>query len=218
MNRHLARFTLIPFVAASLICTGSPAIRGALNPQKARIVVKKAWPLEPVKIVGVRTKNKAKIELGQTFDEQDDWLEGLAFTVANEYDKTVTAMTISLIFRREAGDTRPPFAWNFYFNPSPRTVEYSYRDRNKEIKAGKTVELRLSPKNYESLKRGFEEAGYPDSIQRVELEIREVGFDDGSMIYSGTLYLQDPTYPNDPTKKIKAVRPGATEAHQGLNN
>jgi len=35
------------------------------------------------------------------------------------------------------------------------------------------------------------------------VEVKEVGFEDGSMIYSGMLYVQDPTHPNDPTKKIQ---------------
>lgn len=207
MKNHRARLTLISLIAASLVFTGSTATRGALNPQRARVVVKKSWPIEPVKIVGAKTRNNAKIELGQSFEDQDDWLDGLVLTVANNYDKTVTAMTISLIFRRQAGDTRPPFAWNLHFGPSPISAEYNDRDRNKVIKVGETLELPLTPENYESLKRGFEKTGYAESIQRVELEVKEVGFEDGSMLYSGTLYLQDPAHPNDPTKKIKAVRP-----------
>ena len=207
MNRYLARLTLICLVAASLVFTGSRATRAGFNPQSARIVVKKSWPIEPVKIVGLKTRNNAKIELGQSFDEEDDWLDGLVLTVANNYDKPVTALTISLVFRRQTGDTRPPFAWNLHFGPSPLTAEYNQRDRSKVINAGETLELPLTPANYATLKRGFAETGYAESIQRVDLEVKEVGFEDGSMLYSGTLYLQDPAYPNDPTKKIKAVRP-----------
>jgi hypothetical protein len=207
MNHCLARLTLVCLVAAALVFTGSLTVRGAFNPQTARVVVKKSWPIEPIKIVSVKTRNNVKIELGQSFDEDDDWLDGLVVTVANNYDKPVTALTISLVFRRQTGDTRPPFAWNLHFGPSPLTVEYSQRDRHKVINAGETLELPLTPANYATLKRGFAETGYAESIQRVELEVKEVGFEDGSMLYSGTLYLQDPAYPNDPTKKIKAVRP-----------
>ena len=61
----------------------------------------------------------------------------------------------------------------------------------------------LLRKTYASLKRGLQAAGYSSPIRRVEVEVKEVGFEDGSMIYSRTLYLQDPAYPNDPSKKIK---------------
>ena len=207
MNHCLARVTLICLVAAALVSTGSTATRGAFNPQTARVVVRRSWPIEPVRIVSVKTRNNAKVAFGQTFDEDDDWLDGLVLTVANNYDKPVTAVTISLVFRRQTGDTRPPFAWNLHFGPSPLTAEYNQRDRNKVINVGETLELPLTLESYATLKRGFAETGYAESIQRVEIEVKEVGFEDGSMLYSGTLYLQDPAHPNDPTKKIKAVRP-----------
>ena len=163
--------------------------------------------MEPVTVVGVKTKNKANVDIGKAFDEDDDWLDGFTVTVANNYDKTVTAMTIEMVFRREPGDSRPPFGYPLHFGPSPDGPEYIYRDPNKVIKVGKTADLRFSPQNYQSLKRGLEKTGYQYSIKRVELEIKEVGFEDGSMLYSGTLYLQDPAYPNDPTKKIKVPQP-----------
>ena len=57
------------------------------------------------------------------------------------------------------------------------------RDPSKVIKAGKSVELRLSPENYKILNRYLEQTGFPKSIKRVELEMKEVGFEDGSMLY-----------------------------------
>ncbi len=75
------------------------------------------------------------------------------------------------------------------------------------MKVGKTADLRLSPQDYETLKRGLEQTGYPNSIKRVELVMRSVGFEDGSMLHTGTFFLQDPANPNDPTKKIKVPEP-----------
>jgi hypothetical protein len=176
-------------------------------PQRDRTVVRKPWSLEPVKVVAAKNKRKAKIEIGKPFDDDDDWLDGFSVTVMNDYDKTVTAMTVSMVFRRDLGDTRPPFAWNLHFGPRSNSPEYNYRDLNKVIRVGKTVDLQLNADDYKLLKRGLEQTGYPNSIQRVEVVIREVGFEDGSMLYSGTFYLQDPAYPNDPTKKIRVRQP-----------
>ena len=83
------------------------------------------------------------------------------------------------------------------------TPEYNDRDPNKVVKAAETVELGVSPEDYELIKTAFEETGYPAKIKRVELVVREVGFEDGSVLYSGTFWSQDPAHPDDPTKKIR---------------
>jgi len=191
------------FIGVSLVLTLWFVNSSAGNPPPERVVTKKRWRLEPVKVVAVKSKHKTDVEVGRAFNEEDDWLDGFGVTIANNYDKTVTAMSILLVFRREAGDTRPPFAWTMHFGPSARTPEYSQRDRTQSIKPGHTHELRVTPQNYASLQRGFREAGYTNPARRVEVEVKEVGFEDGSMIYSGMLYVQDPTHPNDPTKKIQ---------------
>lgn len=214
------RIKLVLIVSLLLTCTiglretyKANAQRGPLasivsqGQQQDRMVVRKPWPVEPVRVVAVKTKKKEDIEIARAFAEDDDWLDGFTVTVANNYDKTVTALTIEMVFRREPGDTRPPFAYPLHFGPSPIGPEYIYRDPKKVIEVGKTADLRLSPEKYISLKRYLEKTGYPNSIKRVELVIRAVGFEDGSMLDAGTFYLQDPANPNDPTKKIKVPQP-----------
>ena len=210
MKRYVTQFTLITLVGVSLIFTVWLADSSANTQQRDRIVVKKPWPVEPVQIAAVKTKNKENIEAGRAFDEDDDWLDGFTVTITNNYDKTVTALAVAMVFRRESGDTRPPFAYVLHFGPSPKMREYINRDPNKVVKVGKTIDLQLRSDDYINVKRGLEQTGYPNSIKRVELVIREVGFEDGSMIYSGMFYLQDPAHPNDPTKKIPVrQQPGA---------
>src|SRR5258705_6505689 len=142
MKKYVARFTLITLIGVSLIFTVWLVNGGAQGQQQDRIVVRKPWPVEPVRDVAVKTKNKENIETGRAFDEDDDWLDGFTVTVVNNYDKTVTAMTISMVFRREPGDTRPPLAQPLHFGPSPNGPEYIYRDPNKGIKVGKSADLR----------------------------------------------------------------------------
>jgi len=196
------------------VATGSPPSAGFPSPQQERSVTRKSWRVEPVKVVAARNKKEEKIELGKAFDDDDDWLDGFTVTVVNNSDKTVTAMTVEMIFRREPGDSRPPVAKELHFGPSPSGREYIYRDPNKVIRVGKTADLTLSPQNYNNLKRDLEQNGYPNSIKRVELEVTEVGFEDGSVLRSGTLYLQDPNNPSDPTKKVPARRPPRAQNHR----
>jgi len=178
------------------------------NPsQRDRTVVRKPWSVEPVKVVAAKSKKKEKIEIGKAFDDDDDWLDGFTVTVVNNYNKTITAMSIDMVFRRDQGDTRLPFAWPLNFGPPPFSPEYVRRDPNKVIRVGETADLQLSPENYGYLTRALQQTGFPVSIRHVELVIREVGFEDGSALYSGTFYTQDPNNPNDPTKKIPVRQP-----------
>lgn len=85
------------------------------------------------------------------------------------------------------------------------------RDPNKIVKAGETVELGVSPEDYMTLKSAFEETGYPTKIKRVELVVSEVGFEDGSVLYSGTFFLQDTANPDDPTKKVRVPEPSGAQ-------
>jgi hypothetical protein len=202
MNRPITQFYLIVLIGISVLFTTWLASSSAQSQKRDRVVVKKPWPLEPVKIVSVKVKDK-DIETGRTFDEDDDWLKDFTVTIANNYNQTVTALTVAMVFRREPGDVRPPFAYVLHFGPSPNMREYKERDLKKVVKVGQTVDLRLSPENYQSVKYGLEQTGYANKVNRVELVVREVGFEDGSMIYGGMLYLQDPAFPNDPTKKIQ---------------
>lgn len=199
MNPYLLRFTLTTSAIALLTLTGWSGANAVQ--QRDRLVLTRAWPIEPVKIVAVKTKNKARIERGKPFHDEDDWLDGLTLTLANRHDKTVTALTVSLVFT-EDGDTRPPWSWDLNFGPSPNSPEYLRRDPNKVIKIGQTVELGLDKEEYERLKDGFRQAGNTKSITQLEIEVREVGFENGSMVHEGRLYLQDPAHPNDPTRKI----------------
>lgn len=207
---YLVRPILTTVIGASLIL-GVWANSPGTSPRRERIVVRKAWPAEAVKVVAVKTKKKADIELGGAFEDDDDWLEGFTVTVANNSNKMVTVMEVEMIFPREPGDTRSPLAHSLHFGPSPSSPEYVHRDPKKVLKVGKSVDLYLDPQSYKRVKSDLQRTGYPEDIKGVELVIREVGFEDGSMILAGTLYLQDPASPNDPEKKIRAPNLPRTE-------
>jgi hypothetical protein len=207
MKRFIARGTLITLVGGTIVLAVWLADSRANSQQPDRIVVRKPWPTEPVKVVAVKTKNKATVEIGKAFVEDDDWLNGFTVKVVNNYHKTVTVMTISMVFRRDPGDIRPPFGWDLHFGPGAFTPEYKDRDPNKAVKPGETVELGVSSEDYVLIKSAFEETGYPTKIKRVELVVREVGFEDGSVLRGGTFFLQDPAKPDDPTKKVRVPGP-----------
>lgn len=203
MKRDVARLTLITLGGISMVFTGWLVKTSAVSQAQERTVIRKSWrQLNPARVVAVKTKNKADVALGKPFADDDNWLEGFAITVANDYDKTITALTVEMVFRREPGDSRPPFAKALHFGPSPSGPEYARRDRTKVIKSGQSVELVLSSGEYQNLKRTLEELGYPQSVKRVALEITEVGFEDGSVVRGGTLFLPDPQNPDSPERNF----------------
>jgi hypothetical protein len=192
------------------LATGQGASQASGSPQRERTVVRRRWRVEPVKIIAVKNKKKANIEITKPFDDDDDWLDGFTVTVTNIWNQPITAVTIEMIFRREVGDTRPPVAQPLHFGLSPFGPEYTLRDPNKVIKVGETAELHLIPENYQILKGLLVLKGYPTAINKVELQIREVGFEDGSAYLSGGFWLPDPNSPNDPTRRIPAPRSTST--------
>src|SRR6266404_4357772 len=193
-------------IVALRVATGAPPFRVGASPPRERTVVRKPWRIEPVKVIAAKNKKKGNIEIGKTFDDDDDWLAGFTVTVVNNYDKTVTAMVVDMVFRRDPGDMRPPLAWPLNFGPHPFSPEYLHRDPNKVIKVGETADLHLTPEDYSYLKRALQQTGFPVSAKRVEIVISDVGFEDGSLFHRGTFYVQDPNNPNDPTKKIPISR------------
>jgi hypothetical protein len=162
----------------------------AKTQEEGRTVSRKPWRVEPVNVVAARNKKKEKIDIDKAFDDDDDWLDGFTVTVVNNSGKIVTAVTIEMIFRREAGDTRPPVAEAIHFGLSPFGLEYINRDPSKVIKVGDTADLRLIPENYRVMKERLERHGYPKSIRKIELQIREVGFEDGTAFLGGSFWLQ----------------------------
>lgn len=201
----LVAFSLLTLAVLGFKLSGAEATRGASQEQE-RSVKKKPWRSEPVRVISAKTKKKGIVDLGRPFTEDDDWLDGFIVTVFNGSEKVVTAVTISMIFPRPPGDTRNKFAQDLYFGFSPIRPEYARRDPKKVIKPGKTVDLEVRPQIYNSVKAALQRLGYPLSIDSIELTMLEVGFEDGSVLLSGTLFIQDPNHPGDPTKKIPAQK------------
>jgi len=188
------------------MATGVESSQAPFSPQRDRTVVRKPWSIEPVKIVAAKTKTREHIEIGKAFDDDDDWLDGFTVTVVNNYNKIVTAMVMEMVFRRDPGDTRLPLAWPLNFGPDLFSSEYLHRDPSKVIRVGETTDVHLTPENYNLLKRALQQTGFPISIRRVEVVIKQVGFEDGSALNSGTLFVQDPNNPNDSNQEDPCKR------------
>lgn len=204
LKRIIWSLVYVGFALGGLyMTTGAESSQTQTPSGRARTVTKKPWRVEPVRIVAVKNKKRPNIEMGKPFDDDDDWLDGFTVTIKNNADQAVTAVSVDMVFRREPGDMRPPVAAPLNFGPPPMLPAYLRRNPNKIIKVGETADLELNSHNYKMLTDLLLRRGYLNGGERIDLVIRQVGFEDGSVLDSGTLWFRDPNNPNDPTKRIR---------------
>ena len=179
------------------------------NQEQDRVVDKMTLPGEPVMIVAMKNKKKRDIKFKGKFADDDDWFSGFTISVQNISTKTINSMVIEAVFRRpdEPESSKPsPLTYyhQFHFGPDPFFPEYTLRDKTKIIKPGETVDLNLSDSDYEDIKKALKEIKYPMGVERVELMIHTVGFEDGTIWSGGSWFYRDP---DDLNKIIREKKP-----------
>lgn len=166
--------------------------------QEERNVDKGTYKNEPIEIVGLKNK-KGKFKLGQKIKDDDEWLDGLTVTVANRTSKTISSVVIDVIFHRPENDRTsndPPYVYTLHFSANPFFPEYELRDKSKVIRPGEAVDITVSEEDYRQIKEFLRQAEYPASIKRVQLVIKAVGYEDGTIWSGGTTFKRDPNNPN----------------------
>jgi hypothetical protein len=202
----MARFSRSIICTAAILAFGASISLtgiGFAGQEPDRMVDKATLPGEPVRITGMKTRNKGEIKFRKQFAAGDEWVGGFTILVQNISGKTITTLAIDAIFHRpdnQSSRENPAFVYTFNFGPNPFFPEYSLRDKSKVIKPGETVELSLPDEDYEFIKNALKQMKYPASVKRVELMIHTVGFEDGTVWSGGSRFYRDP---NDPDKLIK---------------
>lgn len=174
--------------------------------EQERAVDKATLPREPVRITGLKNKKK-KFKFREKFQDDDEWVSGFTVTILNNSKKNITYLNVNLTFTRPENDetsAEPPLTYDLRFNPDPFFPEYALRDKSKVIKPGETFELVLPDEDYGHLKRILKEVKYPAGAKKIELMIRRVGFEDGTVWSGGSVFHPDP---NKPGKFIREESP-----------
>lgn len=174
------------------------ASAGKFSQQEERKVEKDAFRNEPIEIVGMKNR-KGKFKLSQKITDDDEWLENFSVTVVNRSGKTITGVVIDIIFHRPENDGKsndPPYVYTLHFSANPFFPEYELRDRSKVIKPGEAVDITVSEEDYRQNKEFLRQAEYTAGIKRVQLVIKAVGYEDGTIWSGGTTFRRDPNNPN----------------------
>lgn len=170
-----------------------------------RIVVTKTHLNPPLKMKIVKTRGRV-IEKDRAFLDDDDWLRGLTIRLGNDSGRTVTFVSIELIFRRtDDQGAGLPVAWPFEYglDPFDSTEDPALLPQFGPIPPGGDLEITLSDREYEEIRSSLREAQFPESIKKIELRVMKIGFNDGTAWNAGYMFRRDP-------KDIKGPLPGWT--------
>lgn len=176
-----------------------PITRTTAKQDKERVIVKLGKRDNPVKITLVKTK-KGVVKTGKNFTDEDDWFKGLTISVGNASSKTITYLVVELFFPRpEVQQGQLPLAYPLSIGRlTSRSGSVPTRNFN-PILSGDTVDISLSDANYEAIKTMLIQNGFPESIKKIRLSVREVYFTDGTVWMAGAWFGPDP---NDPQRLI----------------
>jgi hypothetical protein len=162
---------------------------------KEREIKKLNWPKEPVKIGKLKAKG-ATVILGEKFRADDDWVKELTISIKNISEKTITYLEIELSFPRDKGapeetDAHDRIIYGQY--PAlPGETATAHPDQP-PIRPGNTVDVVL--RDYEGIRKFLNETHYPVSINRLEVSVGDLVFDNGTKWSGGGLFRRDPDNP-----------------------
>ena len=160
----------------------------------------------PVDLVSFKTKHQGKLPLGKSFEDDDEWIQGLTITAKNVSTKNAAYISVYVFFERpqnSAGSSDPPLLYQLVYGskvfPSPTVA--------KPLAPGDSADLILGDSSYESIKGALRQLGYPPSIRHLQMYVSEVIFDDDTMWTNGYWFRRNSTNPQNwiPIERIGAL-------------
>lgn len=149
---------------------------------------------EPVQLTLVRTKRKADLVFGRAFHDDDEWIQGLTITATNTTRKPITYIKVYFSFERPNNpEGYPPLLHSLVYG----TKVLVSNKNSKRLIPGKSIDLTLTDSSYSSLKRALRKLGYPASINRLQMYLSEVAFDDDTSWANGYWFRRDPADPQN---------------------
>lgn len=151
---------------------------------------------EPIGLTQVKV-NGERVFAKKAFLADDQWLKGLVISVKNRSDKLILFASIQLQFPRPTGSQDPMVIDDmFYGNRALQTRPPTPDERLTGIAPGETVEIRLSEQQYVDLTQLLIMTNYSLSVEKVDLRIDSVIFEDDTMWTRGAITRRDPSDPS----------------------
>lgn len=132
-----------------------------------------------------------KIPKGEVFNAEPDWIKNLSFKIESISKKPITLVQVNVDFP-ETRATGPMMSYAFSFGELPdRKITGS---KPILIMPGEILEVSLN-KEMEKIKKFMSGREPVEAIQKIELEIRHIGFEDNTVWNMGEFYQRDPDNP-----------------------
>lgn len=186
------------FAGLTALFLSPGTLRAANAPSEWRERTIRRLPIErnePIAIVKVKVKGKSVFR-SRKFLSDDDWLNGLTITVKNRSGKEILFASIQLQFPRPLGsEGRIALDDMHYGNYALLSRAPSAEDRAAGIAPGETAEIALSAHEVDAIKLILNGTAYPSSIEKVDLRIASVIFEDDTMWEGGSRLQRDQNNP-----------------------
>lgn len=195
-------FFSVIILVVFIVCTSDLS---AAQQSKDRLI--KKLPVEqkePLVITGIKV-NGQSVSFEKTFVADDNWLRGLVISVKNTSDKRILFTSVRLVFPRDAHSKDQVSIYDLsYGNDQLMMREPSPSERLLGIMPDGTTDLRLTVQDFVDLQKFLVGTGYSSDIERVNLRIGHVIFEDDTMWYTGAVLRRDS---NDSAKWVNVNLP-----------
>lgn len=171
--------------------TKTVALAFAINPQFKFTDIKVGD--QPISLIETtHPKHKwLKIPKGEVFNAQSDWIKNLSFKIESISKKPITFVQVNVDFpETRATGSLMSYAFSFGKHPGRKMTG----SKPILIMPGESFEISLN-KEMEKIKKFMSGRESVESIQKVELEIRRIGFEDNTEWNLGEFFQRDPNTP-----------------------
>jgi len=191
MSVHLNHFScrLIMMSLTVALLTSSIIARQS----KDRVIRIIPLPNEPLKITVIKVRG-VQIEPGKEFQEEDDWLRGLTFSITSVSDKPICFIDVALYFPRAGNNGASSVRDALMFSCKPVNS-----DTSKPLKPGKSMDMVVTDNDYVAQEALLMRNGYPKTINSLEIGVYEVVFEgeEDTKWVKGQMMRRDPDHPGD---------------------
>jgi hypothetical protein len=188
------RFVFAGIAVIALIACSFHSI--AAQQSQERVI--KRMPIEqnePIEITDIKV-NGQSVSFDKKFAADDEWLKSLVISIKNKSDKLILFASIRLQFPRLAGSRERVSIYQMETGNAALPMRLpTLVERLVGIRPNETAELKFSPQEFAQLRDFLSMTQYPFSIEKVDLTIARVIFEDDTMWYAGSIARRHPKEP-----------------------
>jgi hypothetical protein len=183
----------IAVISGYLLGLGINASMTSVNAQSEKKVIKLARTIKPqLKFSDVKVGQQGR-KFDENFDSEPEWVKNLSFKLQSISDKPIVFLQVNVNFP----ETRLTGNLMSYTMMLGRKPDIKFKQHNKPmlLMPGETLEISLD-KEKDKISKFISERQPIESIQKVELEIGFIVFEDKTAWVAGGFLRQDPNNPN----------------------